>query len=94
VAAPPWPSSPRPSSPSLPPVRREKRENSQSHSAFVGTSCSPLSRQAGGRLGERGWGSEGLEAADSAPSTMWGGVTSGLAADFTFETPSKAVEGR
>src|ERR1700681_309040 len=79
VAAPPWPSSPRPSSPSLPPVRREKRERlvlkKQEGACFSRTSCSPLSRQAGGRLGERGWGSEGLEAADRGPSTRWFGVT-------------------
>jgi len=56
------PSSPQPSSPSLPPDRREKREwlalekteSTPSQRAF-----SPLSRQAGGRLGERGRGSEG-----------------------------------
>ena len=51
------PSSPRPSSPGLPPVRREKREKlvkgkSQSRKGIV----APLSRRTGGRLGERGWG--------------------------------------
>src|SRR6185312_3090100 len=51
---------------------RETRENSQF--LLCRTSGSPLSRPAGGRLGERGWGSEGLEAADRAPSTRWAGV--------------------
>src|SRR6185312_12236548 len=75
MAAPPWPSSPRPSSPSLPPVRREKRENSQKQLRLGWPSGSPLSRPAVGRLGERGWGSEGLEAADRAPSTKSVSVT-------------------
>jgi hypothetical protein len=49
-----WPSSPRPSSPSLPPCRREKREKAAQEGPEA-----PLSRRVGGRLGERGWGSEG-----------------------------------
>jgi amino acid adenylation domain-containing protein len=56
------PSSPQPSSPSLPPARREKREwlaLEEAEGSAPSPAFSPLSRPAGGRLGERGRGSEG-----------------------------------
>src|SRR5215210_6358039 len=54
-SAPPKPSSPRPSSPSLPHDRREKRENSLPFPRFA-LLHSLLSRREGGRLGEKGVG--------------------------------------
>src|SRR5215210_7664826 len=57
----PWePSSPRPSSPSLPPVRREKRERFVEETLvgkrFKSFFIPLLSRWLGGRLGEKGVG--------------------------------------
>ncbi|MFY9820942.1 MAG: condensation domain-containing protein, partial [Thermoanaerobaculia bacterium] len=66
------PSSPQPSSPSLPPADREKRERfvleEQASSLDCTLAFSPLSRPAGGRLGERGWGSEGTPRRGADPA--------------------------